>query len=384
MKVHAIRLDGELPLLTLRSQVEQALTVHQNSGLSIRIARVPREFLDASNFLHGSLQLPASGGAASLPTVERHVLLPSFRKILVMANGKILAMASLLPSGVLPLPVEALISLGSMELTELPRIDSWIEIANVRVTTSADALLLALAVYQVVLVRDRRTHVAFVFSEEPKCLLQVLGRLGLLGSVHKMGGGPVWVLIPPKAELLEECLAPIRSLAGDDVFADSSPCESLSVETLQSLVRIRPAILETLTETKRKEISALYPREKSFQSVFSPEFLTTLKRAERFVVRFPAKITWSNRFSVSGFALDLSESGIRFHSELKKVPQDAVREVNIALQVDALQTVQLQAVIKRISPDGAECGLWVDSSSVQFKYLVDWIRRSPFAQKTKS
>lgn len=387
MKVHSIRLDGEIPVSLLRSEVEKLLASQQARGLSTRLARTPRDFLDASNFLHGASvdgSPSVTNGGSILPMVEKHVLLPGFRKILICTNGRLVSVVSLLPRGVLPIPVEAFLSLDSVDVSEFPKIDSWIEVANSRLTTEAEALLMALAIFEVVLVRDRRTRVAFVFSEEPKCLVNFLGRLGMAGAVRKVGGGPVWVLIPPAATALDDCLQPLRARGVDDLFSEPRAIEPLSFETLEGVVRFRPAILETLSESKRKEITALYPRDKAYQFLFSLAFLETLKHVERFVVRFPAKITWSNGFGVSGIAVDISESGIRFRSESAPVPQDAVREVLMMLQVDALQSIQLDAVIKRVSPDGAECGLWVNANSVQFKYLVDWIRRSPFAQKTKS
>ena len=387
MKVHSIRLDGDIPVSLLRSEVEKLLALQQMGGLSIRLARTPRDFLDASNFLHGMSPdgSPSVGSSGSiLPMVERHVLLPGFRKILIHASGRLVSVVSLSPRGVLPIPVEAFLSLESVDVAEFPKIESWIEVANSRLTTEAEALLMALAVFEVVMVRDRRTRVALVFSEEPKCLVNLLGRLGMPSAVRKVGGGPVWVVIPPGTTALDDCLHPLRARVVDDLFSETRSVEPLSFETLEGVVRFRPAILETLSESKRKEIAALYPRDKAYQFLFSPQFLETLKHAERFVVSFPAKITWSNGFGVSGVALDISESGIRFRSESGPVPQDAVREVLMMLQVDAIQSIQLDAVIKRVSPDGAECGLWVNASSVQFKYLVDWIRRSPFAQKTKS
>lgn len=393
MKVNTIRLDGGAtaslssgeidlksdPSSAIFAKIEaELLAAFEHAamlGVNVKLAYVPKDFLAASQFA----QIARPDHSASAPAVEKHVLIPGFRKIILTAGEKTVGVSSLLPRGPLPIPVEAFLSLDSVDTGDT-QVDRWAEVANTLISDEIGSLenaisaIIAMSWFELGV--NQSGLKAFVFSEEPKCLIKLLTRAGVDKDVITRTGGPVWILIPPKEVQVRKFLTSVR-----EAFLGVPTL--LTPDAIEALVRFRPSILESLSPEKRKQIASLYPRDRAYQHVFSEQFVQSLKQTDRFIINFPARIQWENQFAVTGHALDISESGIRFRTDGAKVPQDAVRDITMKLQVDALQSIQLVGTIRRVSEDGLECGITVNPNSVQFRFLVDWLKRSPFLQKTK-
>lgn len=396
MNINTIHLDRDEFVESIERELVSAFDDAAMLGLQCKLLSTPAEFLQATQFLESQRSRQRNPNVSnevmhsSAAVVERHVLIPGFRKIGISAGERLVGISSLLPEGPLSLPVEAFLNLSGVDLVDsrdgktkaLPRKPMrWAEVVNTSISNEIGSLEHALAAIIAIcwfeLAVNQTGISGFIFAQEPTCLIQLLRRAKIEKETVCRAGGPVWAVLPPKELHLRKFLATIREIfVGTGIF--------LSPDTLDGLIRFRPSIIETLPPNKLTEIAKLYPRQSEYQRIFAPDFLQSLKQTERYRTQFSARIEWPNGFSIQAKALDISESGIRLRSDSKVIPKDALREVVLSLQVDALQSITFNCQIRRISDDGLECGVTVDTGSAHFKYLVDWLKRSPFVEKTKN